>query len=542
VGQPLDLSTFNFDTLSSYGNQDWASLFSENVPIGNMDFKSVSDLQTVIPILMAQQPGTVFALAKMLKNGKIQSVQLSKWMESNVKQDPGNWMPGLKNKQKKTETPAQQTKDDKVKVEKELEQLNDPSVNQFKENAKEWIEPESMWENDKTNFNQWVESTDNWEINNEKDAKILSNEQLESNESDETEEASTKIMAGDWSASSGLGAIIEDDAKWEIDSETAQPKMGNKREISLTGHSPQGPKDDRISILRGGLLNNSGDNEATSRGVDLGALNRRNWNTDNTWNIDCVACIANVGILDDQCASCFNINSQDWDEDADNWRDDMASLRRGFYAAVPWAKAKEFTAAFEFRPIYEEIISRPRVLTCLTERQNWVDDECLFVSTNWYKLHARKNFNYCLTRPDFYTNQMQGLSQDPSSLKENCRAIQMKEMRTLYSDCIVSKSGVRKDLTGELDCDVMKAVSIGGSTLSDVQKLNANAHFEACYNFAIDSSNKKSVLREAQIKEYANFSDKFMRAGSLKPTLSMITVDCVRTALLKSGCTDDASD
>jgi hypothetical protein len=199
----------------------------------------------------------------------------------------------------------------------------------------------------------------------------------------------------------------------------------------------------------------------------------------------------------------------------------------------------------EKKPAKEEIKpnndKRPKLMGCLSEKQNKFEEECLALATNWFRVYEKKNFNDCVARSSHLNVELKNWD-----VKEHCRSFQMKQMRVLYSDCIIASNGALNHETGQIDSRALRVANIGESKLSDWQKTAAYATFDAC--LASDFSLPYSLYHfneetfPDKFHDYTALSDNVFSIGPLTPTMSMVTVDCMRTALLQNGCADTATE
>jgi hypothetical protein len=234
--------------------------------------------------------------------------------------------------------------------------------------------------------------------------------------------------------------------------------------------------------------------------------------------------------------------SDDWETSAET--ESVSFESRSTSNLINWAV---FTSKREWAATYGNASwwswsswTRPRVFTCLSEPQTWIEDECLSVAANWYKIWAKKNYDECIERHEHGT-------WDPDHDKnEHCRSIQTKQIRIFYADCVISKSGSMNDTTGKIDWPTFKAATIGATNMTVAQKQDAITFFDGCIASEIELPysmyHYKTETIPAKLREYALLSDRVFRIGDLNPSLSMIAVDCSKAALLQKGCADETTE
>merc|ERR1712071_136503 len=160
---------------------------------------------------------------------------------------------------------------------------------------------------------------------------------------------------------------------------------------------------------------------------------------------------------------------QQWNTNQTMWKPDNA------WWPTPAANWSIPSSNASWWPVTIPTSSESRVLTCVKDELKTVEDECFSVATTWYQIWAKKNYNEC-----FEESKTENGDWETEEAKEHCRAVQMRHMRTLYSDCFISKSRAMDEISGEIQLETLKMNTIEKSEMTAEQKEVALATFYTC--------------------------------------------------------------
>jgi len=143
-------------------------------------------------------------------------------------------------------------------------------------------------------------------------------------------------------------------------------------------------------------------------------------------------------------------------------------------------------------------------LSCLNETLRRVERECSNDAVHWYEIWTAQNLPDCVAQFGSLSISIEILKEKTWDVEEYCQAIQKKQIRQLYSDCVITKSGALDENRCDVDLNVFIDGHITASQLTKTQKSKALAQFQSCVEF--ESSNSQMI------------------------------VDCMNSALLQNDC------